>query len=258
MDGIIVLKCGGSTIDMLSNRFFTNLVTLKKAGLKPIIVHGGGPAIKDMLTIQKVESEFVDGLRKTTKSVMDVVETVLTGQVNNALSRRLNNAGIPSVGLSGSDAKLLKAKAKDFARYGYVGDIVDVNVSFLLQLIGLGIAPVIAPIAIGDAGVRYNINADTAAGAVAKAIGAEKLIFVTDVPGVMQDDKLLNSITDSDIERLITEGIIHGGMIPKVRAAIASLHENLQEVMIIDGNQSGLAQNTKLVGTVIKKSVGVV
>ncbi|WP_188456954.1 acetylglutamate kinase [Virgibacillus oceani] len=258
MKDIVVLKCGGSTIDTLSEQFFTNIASLKKAGLNLIVVHGGGPAIKEMLTTLNVDTVFVDGLRKTTAPIMDVVEQVLAGKVNNALTAKLNYAGISSVGLSGSDAKLMTAKAKNFKRYGYVGEITDVNAAFLLQLIGIGITPVIAPIAIGENGVRYNINADTAAGAVAKAIGAEKLIFVTDVPGVMQDDKLLDFITDADSEQLIADGVIHGGMIPKVRAAVESLHDNLPEVMIVDGNQPKLTQNTGLVGTVIKKSIGVV
>ncbi|WP_404452252.1 acetylglutamate kinase [Virgibacillus necropolis] len=258
MHGIIVLKCGGSTVDGLSDRFFANILSLKKAGLQPVLVHGGGPAIKEMLTMLEMESEFVDGLRKTTKPTMDVVEMVLTGQVNNALTRKLNRAGIPSVGLSGSDAGLLTAKAKDFNRYGYVGEVEGVNVSFLMDLINLGTVPIIAPIALDEDGARYNINADTAAGAVAKALAAEQLIFVTDVPGVMQDDHLLESITEIEIENLIAEGTIYGGMIPKVRAAVASLTDELEEVMIVDGRQSKLSEDTKLVGTIIKKAVGVV
>lgn len=254
MSNIIVLKCGGSTIDELSDRFFSNILTLKKSGLKPIIVHGGGPAIKQMLTKLKIESEFIDGLRKTTAPVMDVVETVLTGSVNNSLLRKLNFSGIEAIGLSGSDAQLLTAEPKDVNRYGYVGEVTDVNVSLLTQLVNEGIVPVIAPIAVGKDGTRYNVNADTVAGVVAKEVAANQLIFVTDVPGIMQDDRLLETVTDKEIEQLIESGTIYGGMLPKVRAAIHSLNEHLREVMIVDGKQSELATDRQLVGTVIKKT----
>lgn len=258
MGNIIVLKCGGSTIDTLSGNFFTNILSLQRAGLKPIIVHGGGPAIKQMLNKQHIESEFVDGLRKTTKPAMDVVEMVLTGVINNDIVRRLNDAGIQSIGLSGSDAHLLSAKAKNFKRYGYVGEVDQVNVSLLERLMHIDIVPVIAPVGIGSDGTRYNINADTAAGAVASSVGAKQLVFVTDVPGIMKENHLLESVTEEKVTKLIEEGTIYGGMIPKVEAALASLSEDLQEVMIVDGNQSVLdTAETELVGTVIKKSVEV-
>lgn len=258
MSDIIVLKCGGSTIDELSDQFFANILSLKQSGLKPIIVHGGGPAIKKMLGKLQIESEFVNGLRKTTEPVMDVVEMVLTGTVNNALIRKLNEAGIQSVGLSGSDYQLLTAKPKDFEQYGYVGEITDVNAEFLTQLLENGIVPVIAPIAIGVDNTRYNINADTAAGAIAKAMSAKQLIFVTDVPGIMKENKLIESVTEQEITKLISTGTIYGGMLPKVQAAIESLSEDLQEAMIVDGKHSEITPDAKLVGTVIKKSVEVV
>lgn len=254
MRKIIVLKCGGSTIDHLSDDFFENIVTLQKAGFQPVLVHGGGPAIQEMLTTQQIETTFVDGLRKTTQPVMDVVEMILTGVVNNAIVRRLNDAGIQSVGLSGSDAHLLTAEAKDFERYGYVGDVAAVNETLLHQLIDLGVVPVIAPIALGKEGTRYNINADIAAGAVAKALTAKQLIFVTDVPGIMVDNRLLPTVNEQQVMALIDTGVIYGGMIPKVEAALTSLSEDLQEVMIMDGNQSVMATTeSDLVGTIIKK-----
>src|SRR5690625_7320907 len=257
MRNIIVLKCGGSTIDHLSDDFFENIITLQKAGFHPVIVHGGGPAIKEMLTKQHIETTFVDGLRKTTQPVMDVVEMMLTGVVNNAIVRRLNDATIQSVGLYGSDSHLLTAVAKDFARYGYVRHVTGVNVTLLHQLIDLGIVPVIAPIALGQEGTRYNINADLAAGAVAKALTAKQLIFVTDVPGIMVENQLLSTITEQQVKEYIETGVIYGGMIPKVEAALTSLSEDLQEVMIMDGNQSVLATTESgLVGTIIKKEVG--
>lgn len=255
---IIVLKCGGSIVDVLSDRFFENVLALQTAGFKPVIVHGGGPAIKEMLDTLQIETEFVDGLRKTTPAVMDVAEMVLTGSVNNELTRKLNKKGMKAVGLSGSDAQTLTAKPKDIEKYGLVGDVAEVNVSFLNQLIDVGTVPVIAPIALGTDGARYNVNADTAAGAVAQSLAAKQLIFVTDVPGILQGNNLLESVTESEVAQLIIAGTIYGGMIPKVKAAVASLNDALQEVMIVDGKQSVMNTDMKLVGTVIKKSVEVV
>ncbi len=258
MHDIIVLKCGGSTIDQLSDRFFDNINILKNAGLKPIIVHGGGPAIKEMLTKLSIESEFVNGLRKTTEPMMDVVEMVLSGTVNNALTRRLTEAGIESVGLSGSDSHILTGRPIDLEKYGLVGKVTNVNDSFLKQLLDLDVIPVIAPIALGEDGKRYNINADTAAGAVAKALCAKQLIFVTDVPGILREGELLESVTEEDIHEMISTGVIYGGMIPKVTAALDSLCGDMQEVMIVDGKRSALVDDTSFVGTIIKKSVGVI
>ncbi len=222
--------------------------------MMPIIVHGGGPAIKEMLDKFQIETEFVDGLRKTTESVMDVVETVLTGSVNNSLIRKLNLSGILAIGLSGSDAQLLQAKPKNLERYGFVGEVTNVNVSLLTKLLAQDIVPVIAPIAVGEDGIRYNVNADTVAGDVARALSAKQLIFVTDVPGIMQENELIETITDKEIEQLISTGTIYGGMLPKVQAAVNSLSNQLEEAMIVDGKQSELATNTKLVGTIIRKS----
>lgn len=254
---IIVLKCGGSTVDELSDRFFQNIATLKKAGLKPVIVHGGGPAIKEMLTKLAIETEFIDGLRKTTEDVMDVVEMILTGTINKSLTRRINDAGIKSIGISGADANLLEAEAIDMNRYGLVGDITKVNEELIHQLLDLDIIPVIAPIALGENGARFNVNADTAAGAVARALNAKQLVFVTDVPGIMHKEELLEFVTEEDVEELIQTGIVHGGMIPKVQAAIASLTTELQEVMIVNGKKSTLASDTSFVGTIIRKTIEV-
>lgn len=255
---IIVLKCGGSTMKNLTDSFFTNIKTLQKSGLKPIIVHGGGPEIKAMLDQLQIETEFVNGLRKTTSDVMDVVEMVLSGSVNNALVRKLNKAGMKSIGLSGADANLFEAVPKDFENLGYVGQMTRVNIAFLFDLLAQDIVPVIAPIAVGKDGNRYNVNADTVAGEVAKTVLAKQLIFVTDVPGILKDGELLESVTESDIKTYLSTGVIHGGMIPKVEAALYSLNDHLQEAMIVDGNQEVLAAHeTVLVGTVIKRSTEV-
>src|SRR5699024_299702 len=150
-------------------------------------------------------------LRKTTAPVMDVVEMVLSGSVNSAITRKLNDSGIRSIGLSGSDDQLLQAEAKNIFKYGYVGDVKKVNVSLLYELVNIGVVPVIAPIGIGPDGARYNINADTAAGAVAKAVSAKQLVFVTDVPGIMEKNQLLETVTEKKIHALISSGTIYGG-----------------------------------------------
>lgn len=252
MNEIAVIKCGGSIIDNLSERFFENIQQLQQSGMKPIVVHGGGAAIKDMLDKLCVPFTFIDGLRTTSTEAMDVVEMVLSGHVNNAITRQMNAAGIQAAGFSGSDANLITCVPKDFQTYGYVGDVVGVNASFLESLLEQHIVPVIAPIAVGMDGYIYNVNADTAAGNLAESISAGKLIFMTDVPGVMQDGKLLASVTETQIEELITKGIIYGGMIPKVKAALACLNENLQHVMIADAHQT--ISNTGFTGTIIKRS----
>ncbi|TFJ94366.1 acetylglutamate kinase [Lentibacillus salicampi] len=252
MSEIAVIKCGGSIIDNLSARFFENIQQLQQNGIKPIVVHGGGPAIKNMLEKLDVPFAFIDGLRTTSAAAMDVVEMVLSGHVNNAITRKMSAAGIRGAGFSGSDANLLTCVPKDFQTYGYVGDIVDVNAAFLESLLEQHIVPVVAPIAVGKDGDRYNVNADTAAGNIAKAMNADKLIFVTDVPGIMQDGGLVPSATEVQIEELIDKGIIHGGMVPKVKAALACLNDDLQDVMIADANQAISAAG--FTGTMINQS----
>ena len=143
MGDIIVLKCGGSTIDDLSDQFFANIRKLQSVGLKPVIVHGGGPAIQEMLERHHIHSEFVDGLRKTTKQMMEIVEMTLSGKINNMVVRKLNQMGIEAVGLSGSDSQLLKTVPKNLAKYGYVGDVNGVNTTLLKKMLNLDIVPVI-------------------------------------------------------------------------------------------------------------------
>ena len=249
MNKCIVFKCGGSSVEALSDDFFNNIQTLRKAGLKPVIVHGGGPAIKDMLDRLGIEFEFIDGLRKTTEEMMDIVEMVLTGHVNPALTRRVNQSGINAVGVSG----ILEAKPIHYERYGFVGEVVHVNTEYLQQLLDLNIVPVISPIAIDSDEKRYNVNADAAAGAIAAALRANQLIFVTDVPGILKDNELIETVTAEEIELMIDDGTIHGGMIPKVKAAMKGL-TIVDEVMIVNGKQSELKNVTTLAGTTITAS----
>lgn len=252
MKKVIVFKCGGSALDELSDNFFENIQFLQAAGMQPVIVHGGGPAIQQMLTKLHIESEFVDGLRKTTEEMMDVVEMVLVGNVNPALTRRVNEFGLHAVGLSGSDVQLLEASPINEEKYGLVGEVTNVNTDRLKQLLDTGIVPIISPIAIGKDGKRYNVNADTAAGAIASNLHAEQLVFVTDVPGILREGELLESVKTSEVEKLIADGTIYGGMIPKINAALDGILGNVDEVMIVNGKESKLKNNTTLKGTTIQ------
>ncbi|MFD1706632.1 acetylglutamate kinase [Siminovitchia sediminis] len=255
MKDIIVIKCGGSMIDSLTDEFYKSMKTLKDNGLQPVIVHGGGPAINQMLQNLEIESEFHNGLRKTTAEVMDVVEMVLSGSMTNTLVRNLTAHGLQALGLTGFDGSLLKAKAKNFEHLGYVGEITEVNKDFLLNIISMGIIPVISPLAAGtDGHSSYNINADTAAGNIAVALNARKLLFVTDVPGVLKDQELIEHASVKEIQKFIDDGIITGGMVPKVMAAIDSLDGGMSDVMIVSGKTS-LLDGEKLVGTTIYKQL---
>lgn len=258
MKGTIVFKCGGSSINDLSVHFFENLQVLIEEGWNPVIVHGGGPAIKHMLEKLNIPFEFVDGLRKTTEEMMDVVEMVLDGHVNRQITRKMNELGIKSVGISGSDMNLLTATPIQFEKYGLVGEVTKVNTSFIKNLMNNGFVPVISPIAIGQDFRRYNVNADTAASAIASALQANQLVFVTDVPGILKDNQLLHTVTMGEIETMMKSGVIYGGMIPKVKAAMNGLNGNVKEVKIVNGKQPELTEDYQLVGTTIKKEAEVV
>lgn len=255
MNKIIVIKFGGSMIDSLSEEFYEGIKKLKDGSWQPLIVHGGGPAINQMLDSLKIESEFHNGLRKTTEKVMDVVEMVLSGSMTNTVVRNLNKHGLSAIGMTGFDGHLLEAEAIDYEKLGYVGEITHVNKDLLLNVMSLGMIPVISPIAPGtDSQSCYNINADTAAGSIATAIGAKKLLFVTDVPGVLKEQQLIQKVTKSEIVELINEGTITGGMIPKVMAALKSLDGGMSEVMIVSGN-ANVVHGEKIIGTTIKKEM---
>lgn len=252
MKKVIVFKCGGSALDDLSDEFFENIQFLQAAGMQPVIVHGGGPMIQQMLDKVDIKSTFVDGLRKTTEDMMDIVEMVLVGNVNPALTRRVNSLGLQAIGLSGSDVNLLSATPINREKYGLVGEVTDVNTKHIHDLLDSNLVPIIAPIALGKDGARYNVNADTVAGALASALKAEQLVFVTDVPGILQKDKLLDTVTTTEVKELIEDGTIYGGMIPKVNAALAGISGNVKEVMIVNGEKSELKNKTTLKGTTIK------
>ncbi|QJD85190.1 acetylglutamate kinase [Cohnella herbarum] len=236
-----VMKCGGSTLAALPDAFFEDLRDLQAGGTQPVIVHGGGPAINETLGKLGIESRFVSGLRVTDEATLDVVEMVLAGRINKEIVRKLQQNGAKSIGLSGTDGKLIEARPVANAHeVGLVGDVTGVNASLVEGIIELGYLPVIAPIGIDDAGQRYNINADTAAGAVASELGVDTMIVVTDVPGIMRtvngEKVVLPQVTFADIEEMIRTEEIYGGMIPKVRAAMSCLHGNVKEVLIVDGS----------------------
>ncbi|MED4235965.1 acetylglutamate kinase [Priestia megaterium] len=251
---IVVVKCGGSIVNQLTSAFFESIQQLKASGYQIIVVHGGGPDIQDTLTKLHIETEFVDGLRKTSKEALEVVTMVLAGKVNKQLVKELQKANLRAVGLSGIDGLLLQAEAIDVERLGYVGEVKGVNDTLLKQLTDSQYIPVVSSIGADEEGNSYNINADVAAGAVAKAVNAEKLMFVTDVKGVLKDGALLPELTKSEIDALIEEKVIYGGMIPKVTSAVNALSPLLEEVHIISGTDGFLDKEGKLIGTAIKYS----
>ncbi|WP_027091807.1 acetylglutamate kinase [Cohnella thermotolerans] len=235
-----VMKCGGSTLAALPDAFFQDLTELQNGGIQPVIVHGGGPAINETLGKLGIESRFVNGLRATDEATLEVVEMVLAGRINKEIVRRLQQNGAKALGLSGTDGRLIEARPVANAdEIGFVGDITGVNAALIEGIIGLGYLPVIAPIGIDAEGQRYNINADTAAGAVASRLGVSAMIVVTDVPGIMRtvdgEKKVLPQVTFAEIEEMIASGEIYGGMIPKVRAAMSCLHGDVREVVIVNG-----------------------
>ncbi|WP_077617282.1 acetylglutamate kinase [Bacillus sinesaloumensis] len=255
----IVIKCGGSILSELSDSFFSSIKELKYKGYRVVIVHGGGPEIAQTLSSLNIKSDFVNGLRRTTKEVLDVVEMVLSGTVNKSVVIELEKAGIPAVGLSGCDAGLLKAKPVDLENLGYVGEVEQVNVSFLDTILSQDYVPVLSPIGMDGEFTRYNINADTAAASVAIALKAKHLLFVTDVDGIKKDDKVLPSLSTESVVTLIEEGTIYGGMIPKVKAALSALNDGgLNEITIINGKGSLLSVDGTLKGTKIVKELEVV
>ena len=254
MNDVIVVKCGGSTLQQLSDQFFLSMKQLKEQTMTPVIVHGGGPEINALLEKLEVESEFVNGLRKTTSEVLEVVEMVLTGKVNKFLVTKLQLAGVTSLGLSGCDGALLKSVAINQEELGFVGEVIGVDDHFLQKLLSINIVPVIAPVGLGDEGTHFNINADTAAAAIADSLSAQKMVFVTDVDGIMKGNELQKVVSVSEIEEMIDDGTIYGGMIPKVKGAIKCLQGNIEEVFIINGKADNLMSDGELVGTKIVKT----
>lgn len=239
----IVIKCGGSVFEDLPSSFYKEIVQLQNGGeWQPIVVHGGGPLISKLLKVQHIPVQFVDGLRVTTEEVLDVVEMVLSGSMNKTIVRKLMQAGGQAIGLSGVDGQLILAEQVDNDRLGYVGQVKHINKDLLDSFIGEQAIPVISPIGIDESGQRYNINADIAAAAVARALGAH-LCMISDIPGIykIEDGQrhVYKSISKKQVEELIEQGTISGGMIPKVQAALDALKNGVPSTVILNGLEEG-------------------
>lgn len=236
----IVIKYGGSaqTSDELKEQFAQDIVLLHLVGMKPIIVHGGGKSITDLLADLGVDTHFVEGQRVTTKEVMRIAEMVLSGSINKEIVSLLDNHGSKAIGISGKDGGFLKGIPKDFDNFGYTGKIEHVNPEIVNNIIEDGAVPVIAPIAgsstMGHPG--FNINADLAASKIAVAMEARKVLFLTDTPGVLDKEmKLITNLSIEQAEGLKADGTIQGGMVPKVDACIEALRGGVKKAHIIDG-----------------------
>ncbi|WP_298258313.1 acetylglutamate kinase [uncultured Litoreibacter sp.] len=236
-DAIIVIKLGGHAMgsDDAMDLFARDVVLMQQVGINPVIVHGGGPMINDMLARLGVQSEFVNGKRVTDAATVEVVEMVLSGSVNKRIVQAINRQGGRGVGLSGKDAAMIRCEAAQ-PELGFVGDPVEVNPSVLRQMFEANIIPVIAPLGFGDEGETFNINGDTAAGAIAASLKADRLLLLTDVAGVKDDSgEVVTELTASRIRQLTEDGVIAGGMIPKTETALAALDGGVRAAVILDG-----------------------
>jgi acetylglutamate kinase len=258
---IVVIKYGGAaqTEAGLKEQFAKDITLLYLVGIKPVIVHGGGKKINDMLEKLNIKTEFRDGQRVTSRENMEVVEMILSGSINKEITSMLNHHGAKAIGISGKDANFIKAEPKDIEKFGYTGNITDVDADVLLKLIDEKFIPVIAPIATGEevGDLGFNINADLAASKIAVALKAEKVIFMTDTAGVLDKDKsLISTLFRREIDILLKDGTIQGGMIPKVDACLESISGGVKKAHIIDGRvkHSLLLElfTSEGIGTVIK------
>ncbi len=236
----IVIKYGGSaqTSPELKEKFAEDIVLLSLVGIKPIIVHGGGARISELLDKLKIQSKFVDGHRVTSEETMRIVEMVLSGEINKNITSLLNHHGAKAIGISGKDSAIIKAIPKDDGKFGYTGVITNINGIMINNLIKEGVIPVIAPIADSAKPNHpgYNINADIAASKIAQAVGAQKVLFLTDTVGVLdKEGTLLTSLDRDDVTEYKKNGIIAGGMIPKVDSCIDAIYNGVNKAHIIDG-----------------------
>ncbi|MDB2409298.1 acetylglutamate kinase [Pseudomonadales bacterium] len=246
----MVIKYGGNAMveDALKENFARDIVLMKLVGMNPIVVHGGGPQIGDLLERLNIESRFVNGMRVTDNDTMDVVEMVLGGQVNKEIVSLINQQGGQALGLSGKDANLIRASKLEVTTHspemstpeiidiGHVGKVDAINVDLLNAMTQNNLIPVIAPIGVDSAGVTYNINADLVAGRVAAVMGAEKLMLLTNVPGLLdKEGKVLTGLSTRRVDELIADGTITGGMLPKIACALDAVHGGATSAHIIDG-----------------------
>ena len=249
-DKTVVVKYGGSTMEeeRMKRSFALDIVLLKYIGLNPVVVHGGGPQIGEMLTKMGKKSQFIEGMRVTDRETMDIVEMVLVGKVNKEIVSLINQQGGKAIGLSGKDAHLIIAKKLKLTKrrgkgekpevidIGMVGEVKAINPRVIEALEKENFIPVIAPIGVGDEGETYNINADLVAGKIAGALKAEKFILLTDVKGVMDEKRrLIPTLDTKQAKRFITQKVISSGMIPKVNCCLGALEEGVAKTHIIDG-----------------------
>ena len=236
-DAIVVIKLGGHAMgsDKTLDTFARDIVLMRQVGINPVIVHGGGPMINTMLEKLGIQSEFVNGKRVTDKATMEVVEMVLSGRVNKKIVQAINNQGGQAVGLSGKDANLMICDQTN-PDLGLVGTPQVVNPDVLKTLFDNDLIPVIAPLGAGQKGETYNVNGDTAAGAIAAALKADRLLLLTDVDGVKNlEGDILTELTSDQIISLIKDGVIAGGMIPKTETALKAVENGVRAVVILDG-----------------------
>ena len=249
-DSIVVVKYGGHAMgdEDVARDFARDMVLLEQAGLNPVVVHGGGPQIGAMLKKLGIESHFAGGLRITDKPTMEIVEMVLAGSINKQIVGFINAEGGRAVGLCGKDGNMVRAtkvtrtmhdpatNSDHEIDFGFVGEPQQVDTTVLEQILGRELIPVLAPVALGQDGETYNVNADTFAGAIAGALGAKRLLLLTDVPGVLdKGGKILKQLGLNDIRELIANGTITGGMIPKVETCIYAIEQGVEGVVILDG-----------------------
>ncbi|HED40282.1 MAG TPA: acetylglutamate kinase [Chromatiales bacterium] len=269
----IVIKYGGNAMvdDALKNSFARDVVLMKLVGMNPVVVHGGGPQIGALLKKIGKESRFVEGMRVTDSETMDVVEMVLGGQVNKEIVSLINQHGGAAVGLTGKDGALIHARkltftssapemsASEIIDIGHVGEVTSINTAIVDMLVGGDFIPVIAPIGVGKDGQSYNINADLVAGKIAEVLGAEKLMLLTNTAGVLdKDENVVSGVTREDVEHLIADGSIYGGMLPKIRCALEAVQGGVSTAHIIDGRVEHAVLLEVLtnqgVGTLIRRS----
>lgn len=270
-DKTIVIKFGGNamTDENLKNSFARDIVLLKQVGVNPVIVHGGGPQIGQLLEKIGKQSEFINGMRVTDSETMDVVEMVLGGLVNKSIVSLINKNGGRAVGLTGKDGGLIRAKKMHITRkspelevseiidLGHVGEITSIDPSLIVTLDQGDFIPVIAPIGVGTDGMSYNINADLVAGKIACVLGAEKLLLLTNTPGILdKNQNILTGLSTEDVDRLKADGTIYGGMLPKVDCALDAVNSGVKTAHIIDGRVEHAVLlellTDKGVGTLIK------
>ncbi len=251
-DATVVVKYGGHAMgdETKAREFARDIVLLEQSGINPVVVHGGGPQIGAMLAKLGIKSSFAGGLRITDKATVEIVEMVLAGSINKQIVGMINAEGGHAIGLCGKDGNMVIARKAAAAVHtiengvehqidlGFVGEPAKVSTRVLDQVLGRDLIPVLAPVCMGEDGETYNVNADTFAGAIAGALGAKRLLFLTDVPGVLDaDKKLIEQLSADEIRGLIADGTITGGMIPKVQTCLYAIEQGVEGVVILDGKQ---------------------